>query len=217
MRSQLLTGLRAFLVLTVLCGLAYPLVVTGIAQVAFADKANGSLVKRDGQVIGSSLIGQAFVSEQYFQTRPSAAGSGAAGAYVDVVDDEGDPTGETEPADLSDLAVVGSGASNLGPTNEDFLATVAERVAAYRQTNSLGDDVEVPVDAVTASGSGLDPHISVANARLQAPRVATARGLSTEAVLELIDENTDGRSLGFLGETGVDVLELNLQLDRAGR
>jgi len=116
-------------------------------------------------------------------------------------------------ADPDDLALVTSGASNLGPTNEELLAVVAERVDDYRELNGLGDDAPVPVDAVTSSASGLDPHISIANAELQAERVATERGLDVEQVLALIEEHTTGRSLGFLGEPGVNVLELNLALD----
>lgn len=200
MRAQLLAGLRALLVLTLLCGLAYPLAVTGIAQLAFHDKADGSLVREDGEVVGSSLIGQSFTGEEYFHTRPSAAGAAAAGA---------------EGADPDDLSQVASGASNLGPTNPELLDTVAERVDAYRDENGLDPDTRVPVDAVTASGSGLDPHISVANARLQAPRVADARGLDVDDVLALVDEHTASRTLGFLGEKGVNVLELNLDLDRS--
>jgi K+-transporting ATPase ATPase C chain len=214
MRAQLLAGLRALLALTVICGLAYPLLVTGIAQAAFGDKADGSLVKRDGQVVGSSLIGQTFTALEYFHGRPSAAGAGATGSRVDVLDADGQPTGKTEPADLSDLGVVASGASNLGPTNRDLLDEVAQRVKDYRRENGLAADVRVPVDAVTSSGSGLDPEISVANARLQAARVAKARGVPEATVLRLIDKHTSGRSLGFLGESGVNVLALNLDLDR---
>lgn len=216
MRAQLLAAVRAVLVLTVLTGLLYPLAVTGVAQVAFGDKADGSLVERDGQVVGSSLVGQTFTSEEYFQGRPSAAGAAATGSMVDVLDENGEPTGEVVPADPSDLTQVNSGASNLGPTNEDLLATVEERVAAYRETNGLADNQEVPVDAVTASGSGVDPQISVANARLQAARVADARDLDVDQVLELVDQHTSSRSLGFLGEKGVNVLELNLALDELG-
>jgi K+-transporting ATPase ATPase C chain len=201
MRAQLLAGLRALLVLTLLCGVAYPLAVTGIAQLAFGDKADGSLVERDGEVVGSSLIGQTFTGKAYFHGRPSAAGAAATGA---------------EDADPDDLAQVSSGASNLGPTNPDLLDAVAERVDAYRAENDLASDTPVPVDAVTASGSGLDPHISVANARLQAARVAQARGLDVDDVLGLVDRHTSGRGLGFLGEEGVNVLELNLDLDQAG-
>jgi K+-transporting ATPase ATPase C chain len=187
MRKQLVPALVAFIAFTLLVGVAYPLAVTGISQVAFSSKADGSLVERDGKVVGSSLIGQSFDGREYFQSRPSAAGDGY---------------------DASS-----SSASNLGPTNPALLDEVAKRVAAYRADNGLAVDADVPADAVTASASGLDPHISVANARLQAPRVADARGLSLDRVLALVDDHTEGRSLGFLGEPGVNVLELNLALD----
>jgi K+-transporting ATPase ATPase C chain len=200
MRAQLLVGARALLVLTLVCGLAYPLTVTGIARLAFGDKAGGSLVEQNGEVVGSSLIGQTFTGNQYFHGRPSAAGAAATGAA---------------DANPDDLAQVSSGASNLGPTNPELLTAVAERVDAYRAENGLDSDTPVPVDAVTASGSGLDPDISVANARLQAARVAEARGLDVDDVLVLVDRHTRARSLGFLGEEGVNVLELNLDLDRA--
>jgi K+-transporting ATPase ATPase C chain len=215
-RAQLLAAVRTVAVFTVLTGLLYPLVVTGLAQAAFGDKADGSLIERNGEVVGSALIGQMFTSDEYFHTRPSAAGAAASGSMVDVLDDAGEPTGEAVPADPDDLTQVSSGASNLGPTNEDLLATIDQRTAAYRETNDVADDVEVPVDAVTASGSGLDPHISVANARLQAPRVADERGLDVDEVLDLVDDHTSPRSLGFLGEKGVNVLELNLALDELG-
>jgi K+-transporting ATPase ATPase C chain len=174
-------------VFTVLCGLIYPLVVTGVAQVAFHDKANGSLVKVDGQVVGSRLIGQQFADAKYFHPRPSAAGSGYDG--------------------------LASSASNLGPTNPDFLASIDDRVAAYRQENGLPSTQLVPVDAVTASGSGLDPDISVANAKLQVDRVAAARGMTVADVLALVDAHTSGRQWAIFGEPGVNVLELNLALD----
>jgi K+-transporting ATPase ATPase C chain len=189
MRRQLVPALLAFLALTVLTGVVYPLVVTGIAQLAFPGRSDGSLIERDGVVVGSRLIGQGFADDRYFQPRPSAAGDGYDGAA--------------------------SSASNLGPTNPDLLSSVRERLAAYRKQNGPGARTEVPVDAVTASGSGLDPHISPANARLQAPRVATARGMPVGDVLELVDEHENGRALGFLGEPGVNVLELNLALDAA--
>ena len=189
MRRQLFPAIVAFLVLTVLTGFAYPLVVTGVAQVAFSDRADGSLVEQDGAVVGSSLIGQNFAGREYFHPRPSAAGEG--------------------------YDAMSSSASNLGPTNEEFLAEVEERVATYRGVNGLTPTDDVPIDAVTASGSGLDPHISTANARLQAGRVAEARGLSRDDVLALVDEHIEDRSLGFLGEPGVNVLELNLALDAA--
>ncbi len=187
MRRQLVPALVAFLVFTALTGLAYPLAVTGVAQVAFPNRADGSLVERDGEVVGSRLIGQVFAGEHYFHPRPSAAGEG--------------------------YDAMSSSASNLGPTNEALLAAVEERAAAYRSENGLGSADEVPIDALTASGSGLDPHISPANARLQAVRVAEERGLALDDVLALVDEHIDDRSLGFLGEPGVNVLELNLALD----
>ena len=184
---QLVPALLAVVVFTVLTGLVYPLVVTGIGQVLFHDKANGSLVKVDGVVVGSSLLGQQFTAPNYFHPRPSAAGTGYDG--------------------------LASSSSNLGPTNPDFLATVEDRVAAYRDENGLAAGQAVPVDAVTASGSGLDPDISVANAKLQAGRVAEARGLTVDQVLALISEHTTDRQWGFLGEPGVNVLKLNLALD----
>jgi K+-transporting ATPase ATPase C chain len=191
MRRQLLPALLAIIVFTLLCGIAYPLVVTGIAQAGFGDKADGSFIERDGVIVGSELIGQNFAADVYFWPRPSAAGAtGYDGAS--------------------------SSGSNLGPSNPDFLATVEDRVAAYREANGLSDDVDVPVDAVTASGSGLDPHISVANARLQAPRVAEARDLTVDQVLLVVDDNTDDAVLGFLGDRAVNVLELNLALDGLG-
>jgi potassium-transporting ATPase KdpC subunit len=184
---QLAPAVIALLVFTVITGLVYPLVVTGISQVAFHDQANGSLIKNDGVVVGSKLIGEQFSDTTYFHPRPSAAGAGYDG--------------------------LSSSFSNLGPTNPDFLSSVEERVAAYREENGLPDTQAVPVDAVTASASGLDPEISVANAKLQAVRVAEARGMSLDAVLNLVKEHTRGRQWGFLGEPGVNVLELNLALD----
>lgn len=191
MRAQLLAAVRALLIVTVLCGVAYPLLITGVAQGLFNDKADGSLIERDGVVIGSSLLGQDFTGETYFHPRPSAV------SYV---------TPE----------VGTSGASNLGPTNDELLASVDERATAYRAENGLAADAQVPVDAVTASASGLDPHISTANAKLQAPRVAEARGIAVDDVLAMIDDHTDGRTLGVFGEPGVNVLQLNLALDDAG-
>jgi K+-transporting ATPase ATPase C chain len=184
---QLRPAILITLVFTLICGVAYPLFSTLIGQVAFHDKANGSLIKRDGVVVGSELIGQAFTAPQYFHSRPSAAGAGYDGSA--------------------------SSGSNLGPTNPDYLAAVEERAVAYREENGLAVDAMVPVDAVTASGSGLDPHISIANARLQVNRVANERGLGTKAVEALVAKYTDGRQLGFLGEPGVNVVELNLALD----
>jgi potassium-transporting ATPase KdpC subunit len=214
MRAQIIAAVRAIVVFTVLLGLAYPLAVTLIAQVAFGDEADGSLVRRDGEVVGSELLGQTFSSPEYFHGRPSAAGGGASGSEIDVLDPDGEPTGETMLASADDISTAASGASNLGPTNEDLLAKVEERIAEYRDVNGLADDALVPVDAVTASGSGVDPLISVANARLQAERVADERGMTVEDVLDLVDDHTDGRELGFLGEKGVNVLELNMALDQ---
>ena len=202
MRRQFIPAVLTMVVFTLLLGLGYGLLVTGVAQLGFKDKADGSIVERDGKKVGSSLIGQAFVDEdgnpieRYFQSRPSAA------VGVDGKTEAGyDPT-------------LSSG-SNLGPTNPELLEKVRQRVDAYRELNGLGPDVRVPVDAVTTSGSGLDPHISVANARLQAERVANARGLPVGRVRRLVDDNTSGRTLGVLGEKAVNVLELNLALDRS--
>jgi K+-transporting ATPase ATPase C chain len=180
----------AVLVFTVLCGIIYPLVVTGIAQVAFHKKANGSLIKQDGVVVGSELLGQNFSDTKYFWPRPSAAGT-------------------------SGYDGTSSGGSNLGPTNQTYIDTVAERVIAYREANGLPETTAVPADAVTASGSGLDPDISVANARLQMARVADARQMDPDGVLALVDANTSSQALGFLGERGVNVAKLNLALDDA--
>lgn len=185
---QLRPALTVLLAATVACGVVYPLAVTAVAQLAFGRAADGSLVRRDGAIVGSSLIGQPFSGDAWFQPRPSAAGSGYDGTA--------------------------SSGSNLGPTNEDLLVSVAERVAAYRAANGLAPDRPVPVDAVTASGSGLDPHISVANARLQAPRIAAARGLNTAQVMEVIRRSTVRRPLGFLGDEGVAVLTANLALEQ---
>jgi len=185
---QLRPALLVAIVFTVICGVIYPLLTTGIGQAAFNDKANGSLIKENGVVVGSKLIGQTFTAPQYFHSRPSAAGDGYDGSQ--------------------------SSGSNLGPTSQDLIDAVTARVATYRDENDLGTDVAVPVDAVTASASGLDPDISIANARLQAPRVAKERGVSLATVLSLVDAHTDGRNVYVLGEPGVNVLELNLALDR---
>jgi K+-transporting ATPase ATPase C chain len=187
MRRQLLPALLVFVTFTVLVGVVYPLAITGIAQLGFSAKANGSLVKRDGVVVGSTLIGQSFTAAKYFHPRPSAAGDGYDGTS--------------------------SSASNLGPSNPVLIKDVAARLAAYRRENGLAPGAPVPVEAVTASASGLDPHISPADARIQAVRVAAARKLPLSQVLALVKTHTDGRTLGFLGEPGVNVLELNLTLD----
>ncbi|MGZ8783568.1 MAG: K(+)-transporting ATPase subunit C [Gaiellaceae bacterium] len=189
MRRQLLPALLAFVVFTALLGIVYPLVITGISQLGFSGKANGSLVERDGAVVGSSLIGQSFTAPKYFHPRPSAAGDGYDGTS--------------------------SSASNLGPSNPDLLKDVTARLVAYRTENGLAPGAPVPVEAVTSSASGLDPHISPADAKIQAMHVARERNLALSDVLDLVSEHTDGRTLGFLGEPGVNVLELNLALDQS--
>ena len=160
-------------VFTLLVGVAFPLVITGIAQLGFSDKANGSELSVDGRVVGSSLLGQTFTEAKYFHGRPSAAGAAATGS--DATDASNNK--KTVPNDPKDLSQDISSGSNLGPTNPDLLAAVKQRVADYRKQNGLAPTSKVPVDAVTASGSGLDPDISIANARLQAPRVARVRRL----------------------------------------
>jgi potassium-transporting ATPase KdpC subunit len=169
---------------TLLLGIVYPLVVTGIAQAVFPDKANGQLIERDGRIVGSRLIGQAFSSPGYFRSRPSAAGTGYDAAN--------------------------SGGTNLGPTNKKLIDAVKTSVDAARKENA---SVAVPIDLVTSSASGLDPHLSPASAAFQVPRVARERGVSAADVQRLVDGHTDGPQLGFLGEPVVNVLELNLALD----
>ncbi|MDB6078549.1 MAG: K+-transporting ATPase, subunit, partial [Akkermansiaceae bacterium] len=174
--SEIRGAVVSTLVLAVICCGAYPLVVTGISRVAFHDKADGSLIKdASGNVIGSALLGQSFTGERYFHSRPSAAGTNG---Y--------DPTS--------------SSGSNLGPTSQKLADQIKANVADYRTSNGLGDDQEVPADAVTASGSGLDPHISPENAALQTARIAKARNLSVEAVRGLIEKNTDKPDLGIFGD-----------------
>ncbi len=195
----LVASVRAFVAVTVLCGVLYPLVVTVLGAGLFHDRADGSLVHGpDGAVVGSELIGATFTGDQWFHARPSVAGTAAVGAGEEV--------------DLDDRASTSSAASNVGPDNPDLAAAVAERAAAYRDTNGLADDEPVPLDAVTASGSGLDPHISEVNARLQAPRVADANDLDLDAVLDLVEDNVDEPVLGVLGRPVVNVVRLNLAL-----
>ncbi len=180
----------AVVVLTIVFGLAYPAVLTGFAQVAFRDKADGSLVKVNGKVVGSRLAAQGFSSPRYFHSRPSAVGYNAAGTSF----------------------------ANLGPTNPDLAKAVAKQAQAILKLErpyNLGLTIhDIPVDAVTTSASGIDPDISPANARLQSHRIAAVRHLPLATVRRLVSRYTDGRSLGFLGEPGVNVLELNLALDR---
>ena len=182
------------LLFTLVCGLAYPLLLTGVAQLLFPYQAQGSLIERDGEAVGSELIGQRFTEPRYFHPRPSV-----------TLDNAGEN-------DLPYNAANSRG-SNYGPTNEALIEQVRQRAADYRAENDLPSDAPVPVDAVTASSSGLDPHITPANAELQVARVAEERGVSEAEVRQLVEENTEGRLLGFIGEPGVNVLELNLALD----
>ena len=187
--SEIRSAVMATLVLALVCCGLYPLVVYGIAQAAFPHKANGSLiVAKDGTVRGSELLGQNFTEAKYFHPRPSAAGGG-----YDAANSSG---------------------SNLGPTSQKLNDAIKDRIAVYRAENGLKETDAVPADAVSASGSGLDPHISLRNAELQAPRIAKARNLSEEKVRELVKQNTDTADLGILGEPGVNVLKLNLALDK---
>jgi K+-transporting ATPase ATPase C chain len=186
----LLTAIRMTVVLTVLTGLVYPLVLTGIARVLFPWQSAGSLESHGGQVVGSAIIGQNFSAPQYFHSRPSAAG------------DKG--------YDAS-----GSGGSNLGPTNKTLIETVRKRVKDELETDPGVAANQIPVDMVTTSGSGLDPEISPAAAEVQVPRVAKARGLSQDKVAQMVRQHTRGRWLGIIGEPGVNVLTLNLALDDA--
>ncbi len=185
MRAHLRPALAALALLTVLTGLAYPLAVTALARLVFPDAAAGSLVRRDGRVVGSALVGQAFHDPRYVWGRPSASGYDASA----------------------------SGGRNLGPTNPALAEAVAARVAALRAADP-GNPAPIPVDLVTASASGLDPHVSPAAARWQAGRVARERGLDPARVLAVIDEHVEGRTFGLLGEPRVNVLLLNLALDR---
>jgi potassium-transporting ATPase KdpC subunit len=173
----------------ILCGV-YPLTVWCLAHAIFPGRAGGSLIVQGGEIAGSRLIGQEFTGPGYFHARPSAAGAGYDAAH--------------------------SGGSNLGPLSRKLIETIGQRVAAYRAENDCAPGVLVPADAVTASGSGLDPHISVGNALMQVPRVAKARGLSVETVLEQVKMHTEGRDLMILGEPRVNVLLLNRSLDAKG-
>ena len=183
MKKNLITAILMTVVTTILLGLGYPLVVTGLAHL-WPDKANGQLIKRNGVNVGSRIIAQPFTGAGYFHPRPSAAGNGY------------DPTN--------------SSGSNYGPTNQKLVDRVKDSVAALQAENP---GKPIPVDLVTASGSGLDPHISPAGAEFQVPRVAKARDISESDLLKLVHEHTEGRTFGFLGEPRVNVLELNLALD----
>jgi potassium-transporting ATPase KdpC subunit len=190
--SETRSAVMVTLALAVVCCGLYPLVVYGLGQLLFHDKANGSLiVDRSGTVRGSRLLGQQFTGEKYFHTRPSAAGNG--------------------------YDATSSGGSNLGPTSQKLRDSIAQNVSDYRSQNELATNAPVPADAVTASGSGLDPHISRENAELQVTRVAKACALSVDRVRTLVAQYTDHADLGVLGDPGVNVLELNLALDELVR
>jgi K+-transporting ATPase ATPase C chain len=184
MKKNLLIAVMMTIVTTVLLGVVYPLVVTGIAQAVFPRKANGQLISQNGKLVGSSIIGQPFVGPTYFHSRPSAAGTG--------------------------YDATASGGTNLGPTNKTLITRVDQDSKALQAENP---GTPVPVDLVTTSASGLDPHISIAAADFQIPRVAKARGISEDQLRQLIGIHTEGRQLGFFGEPRVNVLELNLALD----
>ena len=185
MLRLLLQSLRLTLLFTVLTGALYPLLVTGVAQLLFPRRANGSLVHREGRAVGSELLAQKFESPRYFHPRPSAC----------------------------DFATVPSGASNLGPTSAVLQSNVAARAAAFRRDHGVPNDAPVPSDLLFASGSGLDPHISPEAARAQVGRVAAARGLDSRHVAALVDRFVEPPQLGFLGEPRVNVLQLNLAVD----
>lgn len=185
MLSRLKTALRLAIVTLVLTGVVYPLVVTGISAVLFPRQSAGSLVTDGERIVGSALIGQRFETPGYFHSRPSTA----------------------------DYDALASGGSNLGPTSAVLRDSVSARVIAARELEGLADSETVPVDMVTASASGLDPHITPASARLQAPRVADARGMTVDSVLALVEKHTEGPTLGIIGESRVNVLLLNLELD----
>jgi K+-transporting ATPase ATPase C chain len=188
LREHLRPAVVSVISLTLLTGCIFPLVLFALGRLLYPDQAAGSLVTRNSVVIGSELIGQDFTRPEYFHARPSAAGTGYDGAS--------------------------SGGTNLGPSNRKLIEGVQQLAEEYRKGNGLPPDATIPIDAVTRSGSGLDPHISPANATLQVPRVARTRGLSEDVVRRLVSDHTQGRQLGFMGNPRVPVLDLNLALDR---
>ena len=204
---QYLAALRTLLALTVILGLAYPLVMTGIAETVFSSQANGSLLQRDGTTVGSELIGQAFTRPVLENGTPKMDADGNPVVEADPLYFQSRPSGAGDGYDP-----LSTSASNLGPENEDLVAAIKERRAAAAELDGV-EPSTVPPDALLASGSGLDPHISPAYAQQQIIRVARERGLDVSTVQRLVNEHTQGRVLGFLGEPRVNVLELNLALD----
>ena len=198
MLKEIRPAIVLIVALTIITGLLYPLAMTGIAGVIFPSRAQGSLVERDGKVVGSELIGQVFTKDEYFHGRPSAT----------VAPDPNDPTKNVD----APYNAANSGGSNLGPTNQALIDRVKGEVEKLKEENP---SVPVPIDLVTTTGSGLDPHISPAAALFQVPRVAKARNMPEDRVRQLVQEQTEGRFLGLLGEPRVNVLALNLALDRA--
>jgi len=188
MLKEFNSAIRMLMIMTVVLGVIYPLGMTAFAQMIFPAQANGSLIYKEGNLVGAKLIGQNFTDERYFHGRPSAAG------------DDG-------------YDAASSAGSNLGPTSKKLLSGIDERAKVLRQDNDLAEDAIVPSDLVTASGSGLDPHITVAAAQIQLQRVAKARKLSEEQILAIIEKNTENPQIGFLGEKRVNVVGLNLALD----
>jgi K+-transporting ATPase ATPase C chain len=198
MLKQLKQSILATLVLTLLLGLGYPLAMTGLSQTLFPRQSHGSLIEKDGHVVGSVLIGQNFTGPSYFHPRPSAT-------------TDADPNDATKQI-AAPYNAASSNASNAAPSAKSLASDVADRIAALK-TENPNATIPVPVDLVTASASGLDPHISPAAALYQLPRVAAARGIAEEQLRRMVDQHTDGRTFGFLGEAHVNVLELNLALD----
>ncbi len=198
MLKEIRPAIILLVALTFITGVIYPFAMTGIAHVIFPIQSQGSLVEENGRIVGSALIGQQFQSDRYFHGRPSAT----------VAPDPNDPT-KTVPAPYN---AANSGGSNLGPTNKSLIERVQRDMDRLQQESP---SAEVPIDLVTTSGSGLDPHISPAAALFQVPRVAKARNMSEDSVRRLVDEHVEGRTLGILGEPRVNVLALNLALDRA--
>jgi len=197
MLREIRPAIAVLVALTLITGLVYPLAMTGIAQVIFPYQANGSMIERDGKVVGSALVGQNFTGDKYFHGRPSAT----------TATDPNDPT-KTVPAPYN---AANSGGSNLGPSNKALIDRIKDDMAKLKKGNP---GTPVPIDLVTTSASGLDPDVSPEAALFQVPRIAKARNLPEDRIRQLVDDNTEGRFLGFLGEPRVNVLQLNLALDR---